>query len=241
MAKQDRAVRTRRELIRSAAEAFGRQGFATSSLSEISSGAGVSAGALNFHFHTKRELGEAVEEAAAEALRCIVASAPTGQSPPLQVLVDATHLLARGLEEDVVLRAGFGLGSDATWNVDSGAKLWLEWRSWVRGVLAAAGGEGNLAAGVVLEDADAAVTAAVVGFEVLGRGDARWRSRGAVTRFWDLMLPGLSSEAVRTELDAAGPGAPAWGEGCPCVLGAGAGEVCGRAGEGGGDSVGSGI
>ncbi|MFJ9112401.1 ScbR family autoregulator-binding transcription factor [Streptomyces sp. NPDC102283] len=219
MAMQDRAVRTRRELIRSAAEAFGRQGFATSSLSEISSGAGVSAGALNFHFRSKRELGEAVEAAAVGVLRCVVGCVSSGRSLPLQVLVDGTHLLVRGLEEDVVLRAGFGLGSDATWNVGSGAVLWLEWRSWVRGVLVAAGGEGNLAAGVVVEDADAAVTAAVVGFEVLARGDARWRSRGAVTRFWDLMLPGLSSEAVRAELVAAGVVVPAWGEGCAGVGG----------------------
>ncbi|MEE1757460.1 ScbR family autoregulator-binding transcription factor [Streptomyces sp. SP18CS02] len=210
MAKQDRAVRTRQELIRSAAEAFSRGGFALSSLTDISARAGVSSGALHFHFASKRALGEAVETAAAQTLRRIIAQSPLGHPVPLQTLVDTSHVLAQRLVDDVVLRAGFGLGSDATWR--EGVELWGEWHSWVRSVLTLARRRGNLATDVVLDDVVSAVTAAVVGFEVLGRADAEWCSRRSLTRFWALMLPRLSSDRLRTELDPEGTGAGMWPE-----------------------------
>lgn len=71
MAKQERAVRTRESLIRSAAETFYREGFAVASLSVISAQAGVSSGALHFHFASKAALADAVETAALDRLRII--------------------------------------------------------------------------------------------------------------------------------------------------------------------------
>ncbi|WP_159062215.1 TetR family transcriptional regulator, partial [Streptomyces caniscabiei] len=65
MAKQERAVRTRENLIRSAAEVFDREGYAVASITTISARAGVSNGALHFHFASKAALAEAVAEAAA--------------------------------------------------------------------------------------------------------------------------------------------------------------------------------
>ncbi|NYE41708.1 ScbR family autoregulator-binding transcription factor [Streptomyces fulvorobeus] len=190
MAKQDRAVRTREELIRSAAESFGRSGFGLSSLSGISAGAGVSSGALHFHFASKRELGEAVEEAAARTLGVIIAPCPPSHPDPLRVLVDTSHLLARRITQDVVLRAAFGLGNDATWQ--GGGTLWQEWRRWVRATLTLAGERGHLAADVLPDAAVSAVTAAVVGSDILGRADAEWSSCRALTQFWSLMLPRLA-------------------------------------------------
>ncbi|MFJ3586832.1 ScbR family autoregulator-binding transcription factor [Streptomyces sp. NPDC090127] len=202
MAKQDRAVRTRQELIRSAAEAFNQGGFAQSSLTEISTRAGVSNGALHFHFSNKRALGEAVESAASRTLHHIMGTCPVGRHAPLQLLVDTSHILAQRLSDDVVLRAGFRLGNDATWQ--AGVQLWMAWRNWVRFMLTLAAGEGDLSADVALDDAVSAVTAAVVGFEVLGRADGAWCSRQSVTRFWALMLPRLCSDPARAGIDASG-------------------------------------
>ncbi|MFJ8844679.1 ScbR family autoregulator-binding transcription factor [Streptomyces cyaneofuscatus] len=215
-------MRTRQDLIRSAAEAFDEKGFAPSSLSEISNRVGVSTGALNFHFRSKRELGEAVESAAVETMRCIVTMRPMGRPTPLQILVDTTHVLARQLEGDVVFRAGFGLGNDVTWC--AGSAVWGEWQAWVKEILTTAGGAGHLADDLVLDDAWAAVATAVAGFEALGRRDAHWRSGQTVTRLWKLLLPRLSSDAVRAELDASGAGVVTWadtvdGKACPAQHG----------------------
>ncbi|MGW1223275.1 TetR family transcriptional regulator, partial [Streptomyces californicus] len=48
MTKQERAARTRQALIRSAAAVFEQHGYAQARLAQISSGAGVSTGALHF-------------------------------------------------------------------------------------------------------------------------------------------------------------------------------------------------
>ncbi len=191
MAKQDRAVRTRDELIRSAAATFDRDGYALSSLTEISSLAGVSCGALHFHFSSKRALGEAVESAAAQALRDILSTRPHSHLTSLQTVVEASQTLAGRLSQDVVLRAGFGLGGDATWRGE--ATLWTQWRAWVGSVLVLAHSEGGLAPDVVLEDAVSAVTAAVVGSQALGRADADWSAQRAVAQFWNLLLPRIST------------------------------------------------
>ncbi len=53
MSKQERAERTRRALIKSAAAVFEEYGYAQARLALISTGAGVSTGALHFHFENK--------------------------------------------------------------------------------------------------------------------------------------------------------------------------------------------
>ncbi|MBN3932085.1 TetR/AcrR family transcriptional regulator [Streptomyces verrucosisporus] len=202
MAKQDRAVRTRRELIHSAAETFDRFGFADASIAQICTRAGVSHGALHFHFGNKQALGEAVESAAARTLLYITGNVPLRHPMPLQLLVDTSHALAQWFSCDPVLRAGFGLGHDATWH--GRADLWQQWQDWVRLMLAVAENRGHLAPDVRPDDTASAITAMIAGLEVLGRYDAHWHTYQAVTPFWRLVLPQLSAEAVRGRIDAAG-------------------------------------
>lgn len=91
--KQERAVRTRRELIHSAATVFDHHGFAEATLSMISTGAGVSRGALHFHFANKATVRAAVEFEAVQALREAVRNVYSGRGSALQALVDSTHAL----------------------------------------------------------------------------------------------------------------------------------------------------
>ncbi|MEU6955200.1 ScbR family autoregulator-binding transcription factor [Streptomyces sp. NPDC045714] len=205
MAKQHRALLTRQELIRSAAEVFGSAGYAEASIATISSRAGVSNGALHFHFKNKRALGEAVELIAEQILLRLTGRVPLRHPSPLQLLVDTSHLLARGLRDDPVLRAGFGLGSDPTWQSD--VKLWEQWQDWVQLMLTVARDQGSLAPQVAVEDAAFAIVAVVAGFDALNRTGAKWDARHAVTRYWRLVLPQLSTEAAREELNPEGTAA----------------------------------
>ncbi|TQK50358.1 TetR family transcriptional regulator [Streptomyces sp. SLBN-118] len=206
MVKQERAARTREALIRSAAEVFDREGFTVASLTTICSLAGVSAGALHFHFATKAQLAGAVEEAALERLDGITAGEEQAVEPvsPLQLLVNASHRLIRGLGEDVVLRAGFELSGAAAGEHD----LRRHWQQWVTRTLHNAEGEGELHRTVAPQDVVTAVVAATVGFEVLGARDSAWRSSPTVTRFWELLLPRLAVASVLAGLTAEGAPRP---------------------------------
>ncbi|WP_411107591.1 ScbR family autoregulator-binding transcription factor [Streptomyces sp. cmx-4-9] len=201
MAKQERAVRTRETLIRCAAEIFDREGFTVASLTTISTQAGVSNGALHFHFASKAALADAVEDAALVRLRAVGEHVRQAESG-LQQLVDATHGLTRGLREDVVLRAGFVLSGDTARPPQT--DLRLHWQSWVEGAIARAGGADELRPGVGLGSASAAVVAATVGFEVLCARDARWIAPETVTQFWQLLLPSLAAPGLLGALQASG-------------------------------------
>lgn len=199
---QDRAAKTRRQLIQSAAEVFDRSGFAGSSIGQICALAGVSQGALHFHFRNKRALGEAVESAAAEILCGLTAQDPAPHPAPLQLLVDTSHRLVRRVFQDSVLRAGFGLAHDAAWG--SGSMLWPLWRDRVHGLLMAARQKGSLAPGVDVDEVVSTVTAVTAGVEALERGRNSAPSRSPMTPFWRLVLPQLTAEGVRDRIDATG-------------------------------------
>ncbi|MFG2294086.1 ScbR family autoregulator-binding transcription factor [Streptomyces sp. NPDC048603] len=98
--KQDRALRTRAALIQAGAEVFGEEGFAGASVTRIADRAGVTLGAMYFHFPSKEALA-----------REIVRSQPELVSPPLpseglQHAVDLTLTWAYQLLTDALLFAG---------------------------------------------------------------------------------------------------------------------------------------
>ncbi|MCX5417801.1 TetR/AcrR family transcriptional regulator [Streptomyces sp. NBC_00059] len=202
MVRQERAVRTREALLRSAAEIFDTEGFMSASLSAISSRAGVSSGALHFHFVNKGALAEALEEAAERRLRLITGpdlggdewdGTGTPETPPadnpVQNLVATSGRLFDELNNDVVLRAGFILGCEPSWQ--SRVDLHGQWRNWIESALRQASDQGALADGTKPEDVVTVVAASTVGFEALGRKDPAWLSQERLDQFWHFMLPRL--------------------------------------------------
>ncbi|MEU6366223.1 ScbR family autoregulator-binding transcription factor [Streptomyces sp. NPDC046931] len=204
MAKQERAVRTRNALIQSAAELFTQDGFEGVSLSMISSRAGVSNGALHFHFPSKAALAAAVRDAAARRFERITSAErpPPQLGGSLQSLVDTSHALLQGLRQDVVLRAGFGLGDGAR-DAGRSGDLHERWHAWVEDAVVRAAHEGLLS-DVAPRDLVATVVGATVGFAALGEYDVRWLSHTTLTRFWSLLLPRIASAPALRGVVAAG-------------------------------------
>ncbi|MYS70332.1 transcriptional regulator CprB, partial [Streptomyces sp. SID5926] len=62
MARQLRAEQTRATIIGAAADLFDRRGYESTTLSEIVAHAGVTKGALYFHFAAKEDLAHAILE-----------------------------------------------------------------------------------------------------------------------------------------------------------------------------------
>ncbi|MEU3931347.1 ScbR family autoregulator-binding transcription factor [Streptomyces sp. NPDC029044] len=202
MTKQDRAVRTRLALIRSAAAQFEAHGYVGAGLARISAGAGVSSGALHFHFADKAAVAEAVEDAAARALCAAAVRGRGGDGCALQRLVDVTHHLARLLCADVVVRAGLRLNVEGA--VGRVRDLRREWRECVQGLLAEAERSGELSAGVTPQRTSAVVLAATTGIEVLAREDHAWLARPSLTDLWRLLLPCLAAPRLAEAVDPAG-------------------------------------
>ncbi|NYV77530.1 MULTISPECIES: ScbR family autoregulator-binding transcription factor [Streptomyces] len=194
MTKQERAVRTRHALIQAASEVFTEGAFASASLSAVSGRAGVSNGALYFHFSSKNAMAVAVQEEASARLAGLTAAAEARGGGSLHVLVDATHLLVSLLESDSVVRAGFRLAHGR--DVEGGVDLRRQWHRWVEDTLRRALTEGRLAVDAPVDAAASAVVALTTGWELLSSQDLDWLSPDTVTAFWQLLLPRLSDEAV---------------------------------------------
>ncbi|AZM49758.1 TetR family transcriptional regulator [Streptomyces sp. WAC 06738] len=108
MARQERAIRTRAQILTAAASVFGERGYEAATVSEILARAGVTKGALYFHFPSKRALAEGV---LAEQLNDIDTPAREYRT---QEVIDTGLALAYRVRRDPVIsaRAWLSLGQE---------------------------------------------------------------------------------------------------------------------------------
>ncbi|MEU9001000.1 ScbR family autoregulator-binding transcription factor [Streptomyces sp. NPDC048551] len=193
MVKQERALRTRESLVRAAAEVFAEEGFTVASVAAISERAGVTPGALHFHFDGKDALARAVEERAAEVVRGI-----TGVGgDPLRALVGSSYALVASVGDEVLVRAGFVLGGDVAHR--SPVDVRAQWWRWAEEALGAAARDGLLAEGVSVPDAARLVVAVTVGLGALEPVGPEGEAPHALTRIWSVLLPGIAPGEQETD------------------------------------------
>ncbi|MFE5245028.1 MULTISPECIES: TetR/AcrR family transcriptional regulator [unclassified Streptomyces] len=192
--KQERAARTRRTLLRAAATQFDRDGYAGTSLARVSKAAGISLGAVTFHFSSKADLADAVEDEGRAEVRAALQRLEA-RSAPLQHLAALTLELARLIEQEDTVRALLRLErerpGDASWT-----EIWLPTAD---GLLRRAYDSGDLRATAHPEAMSTLVVHLVAGAEIVLR---RHRSAGTATpesavdllaRIWQLVMTGIAS------------------------------------------------
>ncbi|MCX5563742.1 ScbR family autoregulator-binding transcription factor [Streptomyces sp. NBC_00038] len=106
MVKQDRAIRTRQTILLAAAKVFEENGYQAATISEILAAAGVTKGALYFHFPSKEHLAEGVLHQQDQRLPI------PDRACKMQQLVDTVVLHAHRLQTDPMVRAGVRLSLD---------------------------------------------------------------------------------------------------------------------------------
>lgn len=202
---QERSERTRRRLVFAGAELFHRSGYANATLGEIAGAAGVTKGALYFHFASKDELADAVQRRGCGLLREAVRGLNESGASPLQALIDATHWLARTLHEEPAIPASFRITKECAGHQSEQMDFQRAWLAAVSDLLrmardtgelpldGMAGGAGDgLSAAERWESAEALVAAAVCGIEVLSGTGLSYRDlRRKVAALWGLLLPSL--------------------------------------------------
>ncbi|MER7750603.1 ScbR family autoregulator-binding transcription factor [Kitasatospora sp. NPDC097643] len=198
MVKQERAGRTRQAVLLAAADTFANAGFEAASLVDISRRAGVSKGALYFHFVSKQALADGVRAAAGREIGSAALRALRADGPALQGLIDFSHELARLLREDVVVRAGVRLGGAGQALPGVGLQCAVApdatWRSLaavVHRLLDRAAGSGELRPGLDLRAAAELLTAVAAGQVLLAAEDADRPRPETVRRLWAAALPAL--------------------------------------------------
>ncbi|MFD8701678.1 ScbR family autoregulator-binding transcription factor [Kitasatospora sp. NPDC059648] len=194
MVKQERAGRTRQAVLLAAADTFARVGFEAASLVDISRRAGVSKGALYFHFVSKQALADGVRAAAGREIGAAALRALRAEGRAVQGLIDFSYELARLLREDVVVRAGVRLGRQgprADGCTSGPETTWRSLTAVVHRLLDRADRAGELRPGADRRACAELLTTVAAGQVLLAADQVGRPTPEAVRRLWAAALPAL--------------------------------------------------
>ncbi|WP_189967745.1 ScbR family autoregulator-binding transcription factor [Streptomyces violascens] len=203
---QPRAARTREVLLRAAAEVFAEVGYTRASLVKIIERAGLTTGAVYFHFKSKEGLARAViHEQAADV------EFPQGE-PGLQHLIDITTHLAVELQQNTLLRAGVRLAVEQN-EVDlQEYEIYRWWAERFKEELAAARLKGQLLPSVDETAFASLLVAAYTGTQIMSQlATQRADLPGRILSLWQCLLPALAPANAIAQLTIPVPGSAGQG------------------------------
>jgi len=140
VARQERAEQTRKAILDAAASRIDAAGFLGASLSDILTEAGVTKGALYFHFKSKEELADALVHEQFTVWEPLADLA----NPGLQTVIDLTQNMAHSLRTNVRVRAAIRLVIEQGSFVTPAASAYKQWIDTIHGCLLAAKAAGDL-------------------------------------------------------------------------------------------------
>ncbi|MEV1086182.1 ScbR family autoregulator-binding transcription factor [Streptomyces sp. NPDC050211] len=189
---QARSQRTRRRLVAAGAQLFDRRGYAGATLGQIAQAAGLTKGALYFHFASKDQLADAVQQQGHAVLRDFVSGQRAADLAPVQALIDLTHWLAWTLYADPVIRAGLRITSERAGRTPAAGDFHQAWITEVLLLADRARTAGDLRGPAAADGPQTLLAAAVCGIGVLsGRGMSPGELRRQMGALWDALLPAL--------------------------------------------------
>jgi AcrR family transcriptional regulator len=190
VSRQEQSEKTRSAIIDAAAVAFDQHGYQGAGLSLILEQAGVTRGALYFHFSSKEELAQELVRAQFENIEKHLSDGTKG----LQALINLTFAMASDLTTDIRVRAGVRLVIE---HASFTAPTEDAYRSWIqvtRDLLVEAKRSGELSRGVSPDDAARFLVGSFAGIQLVsdvltGREDLHDR----VADLWGYVLPSLAA------------------------------------------------
>ncbi|KUL35045.1 gamma-butyrolactone-binding protein [Streptomyces sp. NRRL F-4489] len=195
MARQDRAVRTRRLILEAAASVFDEFGFDRATIAEILARAGVTKGALYFHFPSKEDLALAVLR---EQVLDITVHP---QQIKLQEFVDAGQVLAYRLRHDPIQRGAARLAIEqGSTHLDRKQSM-TAWTAFVEGLLKEAKARGEVLESVNVRDIAELFVGAFAGLQMMSKAftdqsDLSYR----LVVFFEHFLPTIAVPAILPRL-----------------------------------------
>ncbi|WP_336049687.1 ScbR family autoregulator-binding transcription factor [Streptomyces sp. CA2R101] len=195
MAQQDRAIRTRRLILEAAAAVFDDLGYDRATIAAVLDRAGVTKGALYFHFASKEQLALAVLD------EHVLDIAVEPQKIKLQEFVDAGQVLAYRLRSDPIQRGAARLAVEQGSNHLDRKQSMLSWSVFVEGLLNEAKDRGEVMESIVVRETAELYVGAFAGLQMMSqaftnRADLSHR----LTVFFEHTLPSVAVPAVLAKL-----------------------------------------
>ncbi|MFE5814665.1 ScbR family autoregulator-binding transcription factor [Streptomyces sp. NPDC056479] len=197
MARQERAIRTRKVILEAAGAVFDEHGYTSTTIAMVLERADVTKGALYFHFPSKESLAQAVLD---EQLSL-------GAVPPqpckLQELVDVTFVFGWRLLTNSLLKGSVRLAVDqcAPPGVDHSGPF-RQWADHLVGVLEQARDQGELLPTVEPRQTIELLVGAFAGIQLMSRAlTDRSDLAERISVLWGHLLPSIAVPALLTDID----------------------------------------
>ncbi|MFC8831339.1 ScbR family autoregulator-binding transcription factor [Streptomyces sp. NPDC057137] len=196
MAKQERAIRTRHSILLAAAKIFEARGYQSATINEILAEAGVTKGALYFHFPSKEHLAQGVLSAQDQSL-------PVPERPAkIQQFVDTVLLHAYRLQTDPMVRAGVRLSLDQQAQGLDRSGPFLRWGEIVRELLEKAEAQGELLPHVKTGETADVTVGGFAGVQAMSQAICDYQDLLARTSaLLRHLLPSVALSSVLTSVD----------------------------------------
>ncbi|WP_326701850.1 TetR/AcrR family transcriptional regulator [Streptomyces sp. NBC_01754] len=193
--KQERALRTRARLVRAAAEIFAESGFAGASVSRIAERAGLTLGAMYFHFKNKEALAREIVRGQPDVV------APPLPSEGLQRLIDITLTWAYQMLDEPLLLAGARLVTDQELFISSEENSHQQWTVVAISAFTEAKEMGQLREGVDIPALARMVVSACTGAQMHAQMESGRRDLPVrVEEIWRCVLPAIAIPGVVGEM-----------------------------------------
>ncbi|MFD7132337.1 ScbR family autoregulator-binding transcription factor [Streptomyces sp. NPDC059894] len=198
MAKQERAIRTRRAILEAAGAVFDEHGYTSTTIAMVLERAEVTKGALYFHFPSKESLAQAV----------LAEQIPFGAVPPqpckLQEIVDMTFVVGQRLLSNALLRGSVRLAVDQETpsGVDHGEPF-RQWAERLTELLELARERGELLPTVKPRETVELLVGTFTGIQLMSRAlTDRADLAGRLSVMWAHILPSVAVPGLLPGLDA---------------------------------------
>ncbi|MDQ1740542.1 MAG: hypothetical protein QOE53_2194 [Pseudonocardiales bacterium] len=193
MAMQQRAVLTRGRVLIAAAEVFARTGFLAASMNDIVAAAGVTKGAVYFHFPSKEALAVAVVEEQFAQWPPVVAGIIEHSPDALTGIVALTYEVGSRFRDDILTTAGVRLSFERELVHASMPTPFVGWVAILQDLFAQARREGQLRPGLVPGATARALVGSFFGIQhvseiLTNRVDLETR----LDEFWKVFLVGMA-------------------------------------------------
>ncbi|MDX2394143.1 MULTISPECIES: ScbR family autoregulator-binding transcription factor [unclassified Streptomyces] len=186
--RQGRAEITRQAILNGAAVAFDHGGFGGTSLSDVVKHAGVTKGALYFHFQSKEALARTLMDEQFQVSEGV----PEIVDPGLQTVIDLTHQLAFGLRTNVRIRAGIRLVIEFGSFTHPDPSPYNAWIDTCHGCLTPAQERGDILAALNTYDLATLIVGSFTGIQVTSHvRTEREDLHARVVDLWKHLLPGI--------------------------------------------------
>lgn len=198
MARQERAIRTRRAILEAAGAVFDEHGYTSTTIAMVLERAEVTKGALYFHFPSKESLAQAV----------LNEQVPFGAVPPqackLQEIIDMTFVVGQRLLSNSLLRGSVRLAVDQETpsGVDHGEPF-RQWAHRLTVLLEQACAQGELLPTAQPRDTVELLVGSFTGIQLMSRALSNRADLGhRLSVLWAHILPSIAVPGLLLALDS---------------------------------------